>query len=467
MATRARPSRRAVIATDAADLTLTELLPMLANRTLSARELLADCLRRIYRADPSIQAFVTQTPDLAAAAADRADRARAAGTAVGALAGVPVALKDVFRTKGVRTTAGSQVLATYVPQESSAAWGWLEAAGAGLLGKTTTHEFAYGTTSGPTANPWDLRRSPGGSSGGSAAAVAGRMVPIALGTDTGGSLRIPAAACGISTLRSPRGRIPLYGVIPLSPTFDVAGPMARRMLDISLLMRVPAGPAAVPGYPLDPPQDLSGVRIGLPTAMSWEPVDDQVATVCRLALDVLVARGAELVKIGHPPNTEAVLAKSTGVFDTVTEYEARLVHDALITDSHLYTPQVLERVRSGEQVSPERYAEALALRARWESDWRTIIATHRLDAIAHPTLDAAPPLLDGTRPPEGPALRQSLPWSIADFAVLSVPAGFEHRGLPVGLSLAGLPEREAELVGLGVVIDEELELWRSGPPLMR
>ncbi|TCO51596.1 aspartyl-tRNA(Asn)/glutamyl-tRNA(Gln) amidotransferase subunit A [Kribbella antiqua] len=458
----------------AADLSLTEVLPLLEQRKLSARELVEDCLRRIDLAEAAIRAFVTRTPGLALAAAQRADEARAKGEPCGPLAGVPVAVKDLFLTKGVLTTAGSQVLATYVPAEDAAVWERLAAAGAGLLGKTTTHEFAYGTASAPTANPWDVRRTPGGSSGGSAAALAARMAPIATGTDTGGSLRIPAAACGVSTLRSAHGRISRYGVIPLSPSFDVAGPMARRMLDISILMRVLAGrdprdqatrDEPCPSYPLEPPRDLAGVRIGLPIDMSWKHVDERIAVVCREALGLLVARGAQLVEIDTPPNAKVVLEKSTGVFDTINETEAHQIHDPLVPHSHLYTPQVRERVRKGEQISKQRYDEALRLRQLWTQDWRSILTTHRLDAIAHPTIDAAPPLIDPAGPPKGPRIRLSVPWSIADFPALSVPAGFDERGLPVGLSLAGLPEREAELLGLAILIDEELQLWRHGPPV--
>jgi aspartyl-tRNA(Asn)/glutamyl-tRNA(Gln) amidotransferase subunit A len=461
------------VSDSAADLSLTEMLPLLRQRKLSARELVEDCLRRIDMSESSIRAFVTRTPELALEAADRADKARATGEPVGALAGVPVAVKDVFLTKGVLTTAGSQVLATYVPAEDAALWERLSAAGAGLLGKTTTHEFAYGTASSPTANPWDVRRTPGGSSGGSAAALASRMVPIATGTDTGGSLRIPSAACGVCTLRSARGRISRYGVIPLSPTFDVVGPMARRMLDVSILMQILAGPDPrdpatrddpIPPYPSKPPTDLTGVRIGLPIKMSWQHVDDRIAAVCREALDLLVARGAQLIDINEPSNARTVLEKSTGVFDTVNESEARQIHDALEPHNHLYTPQVRERVRKGERVSPERYAEALRLRGQWTHDWLEIMTTHRLNALAHPTIDAAPPMIDNTRPPKGPRIRLSVPWSIADFPALNVPAGFEPRGLPVGLSLATTPAQEAELLSLGIAIDEDLQLWRHGPP---
>ncbi|TWD83794.1 aspartyl-tRNA(Asn)/glutamyl-tRNA(Gln) amidotransferase subunit A [Kribbella amoyensis] len=458
---------------DAADLSLTELLPLLERRRLSARELVTDCLHRIDAAEPVVRAFVTRTPELALEAADRADHARATGAGTGPLAGVPVAVKDVFLTRGILTTAGSQILANYVPAEDAAVWERLAAAGAGLLGKTTTHEFAYGTASAPTSNPWDSRRTPGGSSGGSAAALAGRMVPVATGTDTGGSLRIPAAACGVCSLRSAQGRVSRFGVIPLSPSFDVAGPMARRMLDVSLLMRVLAGhdprdtgsrDEPVPGYPTSPPSDLRGVRIGLPIAMSWQQVDDRIATVCREALGLLTAQGAELVEIENPPSAAVVLAKQYGVFDTINETEAHQIHDALVAHSHLYTPQVRDRVQKGEQISSERYDEALRLRRQWSAEWRALMTRHRLAAVAHPTIDAPPPIIDVHGPPQGPRIRLSVPWSIADFAALSVPAGLDNRGLPVGLSLATLPEWEADLLGLGILIDEELQLWRHGPP---
>ncbi|TCN43346.1 aspartyl-tRNA(Asn)/glutamyl-tRNA(Gln) amidotransferase subunit A [Kribbella orskensis] len=458
---------------DAADLSLVEILDQLNDRKLSARELVNDCLRRIEDAEPIIRAFVTQTPHLALAAARRADDARAKGLPVGPLAGIPVAVKDLFLTRGVLTTAGSRVLASYVPTEDAAVWQRLTAAGAGLLGKTTTHEFAYGTGSSPTRNPWDIRRTPGGSSGGSAAALAMRMAPVATGTDTGGSLRIPAAACGVSTLRSAIGRLSRYGVIPLCPSFDVTGPMARRMLDVSLLMRVLAGydvrdpgshHAAVPDYPSAPPADLTGVRIGLPIEMSWKEVDERFADVCREALHELVTRGAKLVEIGTPALAEEVLREHDGVFDTITQVEALQIHDKLLPHSRLYTPQVRDRVQMGETVSPERYAEALQLQAQWESKWRQIMSDHRLDAIAHPTIDAPPPLIDAGREPDGPHIRLSVPWSVAGFAALSVPAGLDDRGLPVGLSLAALPEREAQLLGLGIVIDEELQSWSKQPP---
>ena len=459
---------------DAADLSLVEILALLAKRSLSARELVLDCERRIDAGERTIRAFVTRTPDRAMLAATAADEDRVRGRPVGRLAGVPVAVKDVFLTRGVRTTAGSRVLAEFVPDEDAAVWQRLSEAGAGLLGKTTTHEFGYGTASPPTRNPWDVKRTPGGSSGGSAAALASRMAPVATGTDTGGSLRIPAAACGISTLRAARGRVSRYGAIPLSPSFDVAGPLARRMLDVAVLMRVLSGYDArdpgscddeTPAYPRTAPADLHGTRIGLPTAMSWSGVDAEISTVCRDALGVLVDHGAELVEIEAPDIAAEVLPRDEGVFDTINESEALQIHDRLAPYADLYTPQVRERVRRGKLVSQERYDRAHRLRRLWTARWRRLIAHHRLAAIAHPTLDKPPPWAETAGGPKGPSIRPSVPWAIAGFPALSVPAGLDARGLPVGLSLAGLPEREAEVVGLGVVIDEVVQLWRCEPAI--
>jgi aspartyl-tRNA(Asn)/glutamyl-tRNA(Gln) amidotransferase subunit A len=459
----------------AADLSLVEALDLLRARKLAARELVADCLRRVEISEPRVRAFVTLTPDRAVEAARRADADRAAGREVGALAGVPVALKDVYLTRGVLTTAGSKVFATYVPDEDAAVWERLERAGAGLLGKTTTHEFAYGTASHPTANPWDPGLTSGGSSGGSAAALAARMVPAATGTDTGGSLRIPAAACGVCSLRSARGRVSRYGVIPLSPTLDVAGPLARRMLDVSVLMRVLAGfdprdpgshDGPVPAYPAAPPADLAGTRIGLPMAMSWARVDGDIARVCRDALELLVRRGARLVEIDAPELAGEVLRRSSGVFDVVNQLEALEIHRGLAAYRGLYTRQVRERVLTGHRITRSQYRWALSLRERWEHEWRWLLASQGLDAVAHPTIDSPPPPLNGAGEPRGPRIRLSVPWSLAGFAALSVPAGFDRRGLPVGLSLAGLPEREADLVALGVALDEEIQAWRYRPPAL-
>ena len=451
-----------------ADLTLVELLPLLTARTLSARELVEDCLARVDRHEATVRAFVVLTPDLARAAADRADRARATGLPVGPLAGVPVALKDLCCTRGVPTTASSRVLAGHDPGLDAAVWERLSAAGAGLMGKTALYEFAYGTGSSATTNPWDATRTPGGSSGGSAAALAARMAPVAIGTDTGGSLRLPSSACGGSSLRPAHGRVSTFGVLPLAPSLDTVGPMARRMLDVALLLRLLAGhdprepgslDAAVPGYPDRAPDDLTGVRIGVPGGVFRDGADPDVARVCAAGLARLERMGAELVGVRLPPGTDEVMSVP-GAYGTVVGFEAAQVHRRWLAEvPERYGEQVLGRLREAQRVTAEQYAQAQRTRRRWTAAWREAFTALRLDAVAHPS-DLRPP---SVQPGPLPSVSPGKAWSLTGFPALTVPAGLDGRGLPVGLTLAAPPEQEAALVGLGVALDEDVQLWRRNP----
>jgi aspartyl-tRNA(Asn)/glutamyl-tRNA(Gln) amidotransferase subunit A len=459
--------------TDPADLTLVELLPLLERRELSARELLEACSRRIDRYERKVKAFVTRTDELAVRTAAAVDEARAAGQQVGPLAGVPVALKDLFLTAGVPTTASSRVLAGYDPGTDATVWARLRDAGAVLVGKTVLHEFAYGTGSHPTRNPWDLKRTPGGSSGGSGAALAARMVPVATGTDTGGSLRIPAAACGVSSVRPTFGRVSRHGVLPLAESFDVPGPMARRMLDVSLLLRLLAGhdpfdpvslDTPVPAYPDDVREDLIGVRVGVPNHYFWDAIDAQVERACRGALDRMADAGAEVVEIDPPRSTDEVMAVP-GAYRWTVDPEALHHHRQWFeTSPELYSRVVLERLRGAQEVSGAHYLEARRLRRVWTAQWRRLLADQRLDAVAHPTIPAPPRVIPATAPSNGPSLSLTKAWSLNGFPSLSVPIGLDGRGLPVGLCLAALPEQEAELVDLGVFLDEDVQLFRRTPP---
>lgn len=460
---------------DPADLTLVDLLPLLEQRTLSARELAEACLRNVEAYEPAVRAFVTLTPDLALQAADRADEDRAAGRPVGPLAGVPVALKDLFCTRGVRTTASSRVLADSLPDVDAAVWERLRTAGAGLLGKTVLHEFAYGTGSEPTRNPWDPDRTPGGSSGGSAAALAARMVPVATGSDTGGSLRIPASACGVSSLRPTQGRVSVSGALPLAASLDTAGPMARRMRDVALLLRLLAGhdprdpgslDAPVPAYPDAGSDDLTGLRIGLPTSLFWDDVDPQVDAACRAGLQLLVERGAELVDVDPPAGSEQVLAVP-GAYGITVMHEASRVHADRMRDCpELFDERLRRRLERAAQVSDAEYAQAREDSRRWAVAWRELLAGKRIDAVASPTIPQPPTVLPVQTWEELPSLMPCKAWSVAGFPALSVPVGLDERGLPVGLQLAGLPEREAELVGLGITVDETVRLWEVPPHLL-
>ena len=460
------------------ELTLVELLPLLQDRSLSATELVQDCLRVTEALEPQLQAFTTRTPERALEAARQADEARAGGREVGLLAGVPVGLKDLYHVAGVPTTAGSRVLADLVPDTDSTVWERLRQAGAGLAGKTNTHEFAYGTSSPPTRNPWDPARNPGGSSGGSGAALAARMLPVATGSDTGGSLRIPAAVNGVCALRATYGRVSRAGVVTLAWSLDTTGAMARRMLDVSLLLGLLAGhdprdPTSldlpVPALPTGPPQDLRGVRIGIPDRFFWDDVDADVARVCREGLQRLAALGAELVDVPAPSSTDAVMADpATDVYVLTNLVEATSYHRQLMTErGALYSPEVLELLQAGQAVAGPDYVDAQRRRSVWARQWREAFARHRLDAVAHPTVQQPPGEQVASQSfLVGPQITLCKAWSNNGFPSLSVPVGTDSRGLPVGLLLAGLPLAEAPLLSLGVALDEDVRFFEQRPPVL-
>jgi aspartyl-tRNA(Asn)/glutamyl-tRNA(Gln) amidotransferase subunit A len=463
--------------TDPADLTLVEVLPRLERRELSARELIDACIARVERLEPVVKAFVTTTFELARTGAAAADEARAAGRPAGVLAGVPVGLKDVYYTKGIRTTASSKVLADFIPGSDATVWARLAGAGAVLAGKLNTHEFALGTSSPPTTNPWDTRRNPGGSSGGSAAALAARMLPVALGTDTAASIRLPAAVCGVAGLKPTYGRCSRHGVIPLAWSLDCTGPMARRLADVAVLLGLmagadPADPTSlsdpVGPYPAAAPEDLRGVRVGIPDRYFWDGVDAGIARVCRDGLARLEALGAELVDFAMPPSTDAVVGERVGPLERTLIVEGVTYHRRLIRErAALYSPEVLATFEAGEGVSGPDYVDAQRLRATWTREWRAAFADHRLDVVASPVVPAPPgPQTPSQAFAAGPSFDLTKPWNLNGFPALSVPVGLDERGLPVGLQLAALPLAEARLLGIGMALDEDVAFFRRRPPIV-
>ena len=289
---------------------------------LSSVELTEQCLERIERLDAELRVFVTVTADLARERARGADEALARGELLGPLHGLPVALKDNIDTAGIRTTAGAGFLADRVPREDAAVVERLDAAGAVLVGKVQLHELAYGGTTqnphfGPCRNPWDPERIPGGSSGGSGAAVAAGMCAAALGTDTGGSVRIPAALNGVSGLRPTTGAISNRGLVWLTHSFDTIGPLARTVEDVAALYATLAGydpeePTSVPGSQGDPLAELEtgieGMRIGLPASFYFDDADEPVVAAVRAAGDALAGLGASVVEVELPGSAEALEA---------------------------------------------------------------------------------------------------------------------------------------------------------------
>jgi aspartyl-tRNA(Asn)/glutamyl-tRNA(Gln) amidotransferase subunit A len=484
------PVSAAASSSNPADLSIVELLPLLEGRQLSAQELVEACIARVERLDPEIKAFQRPTFDLALAGAKAVDDARAAGRPVGPLAGVPVGLKDLYYTKGVPTTASSKVLEDFVPDYDATVWSRLQAAGMVLLGKLRTAEFAMSTNSSPCVNPWDTMRGPGGSSGGSGAALAARMLPAALGTDTATSIRNPAAMCGVSGLKPTYGRCSRHGVIPLSWSLDHVGPMARRMADCALLLQVMAGAdpadptslqAAVPGYPTTPPSDLAGVRIGVPDRFFWEAIDAEVERVCREGLDRLAALGAEVVTVPAPPSTDEVLGRAVNpygasdalldkpdvflniVFPELTSFHRRLAAER----PQRYSPEILANIKAGETVSAADYLDAQRLRSVWVRECRELFVDHRLDAVACPTVPTEPTYhVPSQSFVFGPSFRLTTAFNLNGFPCVSVPVGLDNRGLPVGLQLASPPLDEPRLLSIAIALDEDVRFFTRKPPIM-
>src|ERR1700694_5447872 len=317
-------------------LSITEAANDLRSGMTTPTELLAETLERIDLLDGEIKAFVTVMRDEAMADAEKAEQEQRTGLFRSPLHGVPIGVKDIVAVKDVRLTAGSKVLADYVATEDATVVEQLRKAGAIILGKTNTHEFAFGTFTPPTRNPWDRTRIPGGSSGGSAAAVAASMCLGAIGSDTGGSIRIPAACCGITGLKPTYGRVSCYGVIPLSWSLDHVGPLARSAEDCSIIFDAiarydPRDPNSVSGPPAQASASLiggaegrgllslQGIKLGIPQDSFVAPLDPEVRAAWKAALRVLQEEGAEIiaVDIPRPPMLP---------YRTIQRPEATLVH---------------------------------------------------------------------------------------------------------------------------------------------
>ena len=418
------------------------------SRKLSAVELTEACLERIARVEPELNAFITVTADLARRQAAEADREIAAGRYRGPLHGIPVAVKDLFATQGVRTTAGSRILKDWVPDRDAAVVERLRDAGAILLGKLGLHEFAYGISSvnphfGDVRNPWDPTKIPGGSSGGSAVAVVAGEAYATLGSDTGGSIRIPASLCGCVGLKPTFGRASLFGAVPLSWSLDHPGPLAGTARDIAIVT------AAIAGYderdPVSAKRDLPdllddldrgprGLRIGVPTDHVWEGCDPAIVSAVRHALDALDSAGAEVDEVSWP--RAAAYAKAASA---ILAIEARAYHDGAYPGrSAEYGPLVAARLQSSREVDAETYARAmrLLLEAR---EGGADADLERVDVLAMPTV----PLRAWTIA-EAKEVGRPSEWTritrICDLTgqpAISVPCSLDPGGMPIGLQFAG------------------------------
>jgi aspartyl-tRNA(Asn)/glutamyl-tRNA(Gln) amidotransferase subunit A len=456
-----------------ADLGVVDAVAQLTRRELSASELVDACLARIRERDgthshegdsASINAWVRVYEEDALAAAAAADARLSAGDAP-PLCGVPVGLKDLYAVAGKPLTASSRVL-NEVPAEDCDVWARLRAAGMVLLGHLHTHEFAVGGTTDQVGSPWALERSAGGSSGGSAAALAARMVPAATGTDTAGSLRIPSALCGTSTIKPTRGRFSLRGVVPLAPTLDHSGPMARTLDDCDALVRALAGPD--PGRPwsalvpvLDSPsgrRSLAGMRVAVSPRLGLVSLDLDVADGFDHALGACRRIGAVFVDVVAPDVALDVLTE----FGDLIGAELIAYHRRFDDRRDLYRPSLREWVETGERraLSAEEYVAIQARRRELTARWAEWFSRERIDAIVEPTVPVVAPLRGGGYDHAGTdfdLISLTHYWDWTGFPVVAMPAGVGSRsGLPVGVSLIGPAGRDDELLGHGIDLQEEL-----------
>jgi aspartyl-tRNA(Asn)/glutamyl-tRNA(Gln) amidotransferase subunit A len=438
-----------------------------------------------------IRAVVTPTDGVADAAARAADARYASGRPL-PLDGVPVGLKDLYYTRGIPTAAGSRVLAGFIPEHDATVWVRLRDAGAVLSGKLSTHEFAYGTSTPPTRNPWDPARQPGGSSGGSGAALAARMLPAATGTDTAGSLRLPAAVNGVVTIKPTYGRVSRHGIVTLAWSMDHAGPMARTVADTAYLLHLIEGPDPLDpttlavdasDYPLHAPADLRGVRLGRPSTYFWEGVDASVAAVCEAALGHARRLGAEIVDVDLPPGVVAALtprpmagaggtpAPPLAALDAggVTNIaEAAAYHRRLRRDrAALYSPEILAQLELGDTLAATDYLEAQQLRTVCIRELRALFESGRLDAVVHPATTEPPgPQTPSRSAAAGVPFGLTLPWNLCGFPSMSLPAGLDIRGLPVGLLLSAPPLAEPALVRLGLALEQAVGFSSHRPRVL-
>jgi aspartyl-tRNA(Asn)/glutamyl-tRNA(Gln) amidotransferase subunit A len=440
---------------------------------LSPVELTRAYLERIERVDERVNAYITVMAEQALEQARALERELAAGRSRGPLHGIPLGLKDNIDTAGVLTTAASAVYADRVPTEDAHVVTLLRDAGAVFLGKLNMHEFAYGGTSavthyGPVHNPWNLDYNPGGSSGGSAAAVAARLCAAALGTDTAASVRFPAACCGVAGLKATHGLASIRGIVPLSELHDHVGPLARSVADCALVMN------ALVGFdPLDPVSiradredlhaaiggEVRALRIGVPRSPFFESLDPEVDAATKGALEVLVALTGPLRDVAiSAPDTYALLDAETYA------YHAPLLADA--AKRALYQPLTLQRIIGGASVSAQVYIEQ---RRRMAIARNTIAdAFTDVDVLVAPTCMTLPQtiaqvLADPAREPS--LIRNTLPFNVFGIPAISVPCGFTRGGLPIGIQIIGPRLGEARVLALAHAYEQATEWHRREPPL--
>ena len=441
---------------------LQSLVTDLRARRVSSRELVTESLRQIQRLDSKLNAFITVTGEMALREADQRDRELVGGIDRGPLHGIPIAHKDLMRTKGVRTTAGSKIYANYIPQRDAAIVTRLHDAGAVSVGKTGLHELAYGITSnnphfGAIHNPWDLASIPGGSSGGSAAAVAAGIVPFTTGTDTGGSIRVPASFCGIVGLKPTFGRVNIRGVLPLGFSQDHVGPLTRTVRDAAIAFQAMLDDPT--GYVPPANPSLTGLRVGWPKNFFMEQVDPEVEAAVRAAFETAAAVHARVVEVEMPDMQALRAAASTCLLvEAVTAVRPYLDRRAD------FGGDVLAMLDQGKAIAAIDYIEAQRTRRRVGRQFAKLF--EQVDCIFTPTTPLTAPKIGQTsveirgvtEEVRTAATRFTRVMNALGLPAISIPCGFSRIGLPIGLQIIAAAQQEDLLLGIAAAMEDAMTL---------
>jgi aspartyl-tRNA(Asn)/glutamyl-tRNA(Gln) amidotransferase subunit A len=462
--------------TDLADLSVDELLQVFATREASPSEALEACLGRIVRLDDEVNAVITLLVERATDQAQESTRRWVSGEAR-PLEGIPFGLKDIIQTAGIRTTGGSPLYETRVPNESATVAEKLEAAGAVLVAKLQTFEFASGSNA-TTSNPWDLTRWAAGSSSGPAAAVAAHELPLSIGTDTGGSIAIPAAFCGIVGLKATFGRVSRAGVYPLSWTLDHVGPMTRSAIDGAHALGVIAGwdprdptsgQAPVPSYVDSLNASLEGTRIGVPTEWFFDVCAPEVEAATRAAIELLVDHGATVNEF-ELPSTRTVQLHAIEL--TIVYAEIASLHEPNLDQIGSYGEEFQRLLARAQFTSAVDYLKALRARHLVQLDFQRVFEEN--DAIIVPGGVCVAPSHDHLVARIGDDERQlidvvSRPTAVMDIAglpALTIPAGFSDDGLPLGIQIAARPYDELSCLRIGHAFQQLTDFHTALPPIV-
>jgi aspartyl-tRNA(Asn)/glutamyl-tRNA(Gln) amidotransferase subunit A len=468
-------------------LSIGQAAQLVSARDLSPVELTRSVLQRIEETDDRVHAYVTVLANSALESAQAAEAAIARGDYLGPLHGIPVAIKDLYYLAGAPTGAGSQVLDGFVPDADATVTQRLRAAGAVIVGKTVTHEFAYGQNTPPTRNPWDLDRTPGGSSAGSGAAVAAGACLAAMGTDTGGSIRMPASVDGVVGLKPTYGRVSRHGVVPLSWSLDHCGPLTRSVDDTALVLQATAGydprdPASanvpLPYFMRDIHAGVKGLRLGVPTNYYFDRIHRAVQDAFERALAVLTDLGAVCLDV-RLPRVELAVPIGIGILMP----EASSIHQQWLREQpEHYDDGTRRMLQAGELQLATDYLRAQRARTALKAAFKSTFEQHSLDALVMPTEPTTATRIDqlevdfggGVQEPFfSTFVRHTIPFNVSGQPALSVPCGFSAdteggrigAGLPIGLQIAGKPFDEATILRIGSAYQAVTDWHTRRPPL--